>query len=275
MTSRYQRRTQIQYACLVVLAVVGFHKSENPRIRVAALSCAFPGAGFLAVGGIGGLIGLIVSMALIPLTLFAWFGAGGLAFVLANWIIPGLVATAVTGDDVWEPAAPIVFTIVAGVVAYSVISGRSRHSKALGVRESRNAVLVNADLKWSARVQALPEPDVKRELSIHELRMLQHFVEVAHQAADDWSNFTVIDQFQTSALRYQLYFLQYTLAFVQKYYMPSFQGYIKTGQERLIEKSTTKDVMNYWKWESLWGKFTLVRLPFFFYFFLNVVNNFC
>lgn len=275
MTSRYQRRTQIQYACLVVLAVVGFHKSENARIRVAALSCAFPGAGFLAVGGIGGLIGLIVSMALIPLTLFAWFGAGGLAFVLANWIIPGLVATAVTGDDVWEPAAPIVFTIVAGVVAYSVISGRSRHSKALGVRESRNAVLVNADLKWSARVQALPEPDVKRELSIHELRMLQHFVEVAHQAADDWSNFTVIDQFQTSALRYQLYFLQYTLAFVQKYYMPSFQGYIKTGQERLIEKSTTKDVMNYWKWESLWGKFTLVRLPFFFYFFLNVVNNFC
>ncbi len=266
MTSRYQRRTQIQYACLVVLAVVGFYKSSNPRIRVAALSCAFPGAGFLAVGGIGGLIGLIVSMALIPLTLFAWFGAGGLAFVLANWIIPGLAATTVKGDEVWEPGAPIVFTIVAGVAAYSVIAGRLRHSKALGMRESRNTVLLDADLKQNARVQGLPGPDEKRELSIHELRMLQHFVEVAHQAADDWSNFTVIDQFQTSALRYQLYFLQYTLAFVQKYYMPSFQGYIKTSQERLVEKSTTKDVMNYWKWESLWGKFTLVRLPFFFYF---------
>ncbi|KAI9373934.1 hypothetical protein BJX61DRAFT_541294 [Aspergillus egyptiacus] len=257
VTSQYQRRTQLQYACLVALAATGFYKSESPRVQVAALSCAFPGAGFIAVGGIGGAIGLSVSVACMPLSLFAWFGAGGLAFVLANWILPGLAATAVTGNEVWKPAAPIVFTIVAGVVVYSVIAGHSRHAKAQGMRERRNALLVDADSKSSARVQALPDADETRELSIHELRMLQHFVEVAHQAADDWSNFSVIDQFQTSALRYQLYFLQYTLALVQKYYMPSFQGYIKTGQERSIEKSTTQDVMNYWKWESLWGKFTL------------------
>ncbi|OJJ03914.1 hypothetical protein ASPVEDRAFT_891109 [Aspergillus versicolor CBS 583.65] len=256
VTSSYQRRTQLQYAFLIALAVTGFYKFEDPQIRVAGLSCAFPGAGFLAVGGIWGAFGVIISVALIPLSLFAWFGAGGLAFVLANWIIPGLVATAVTGDGLWEPAAPIVFTFVAGVAAYGIIAGRSRHYKALGMRESRNGLLLDAESKWSARVQSLPDPDEKRELSIEELRMLQHFVEVAHQAPDDWSNFTVIDQFQTSALRYQLYFLQYTLAVVQKYYMPSFQGYIKTGQERLIERSTTKDVMNYWKWESLWGKFT-------------------
>ncbi|KAJ5058823.1 hypothetical protein PSV09DRAFT_2421933 [Bipolaris maydis] len=74
---------------------------------------------------------------------------------------------------------------------------------------------------------------------------------------DDWANFTRIDQFQTSALRYQLYDVQYTLAAVQKFYMPNFHGYIKAAQENVIEKSTTKDVMNYWKWESLWGKFTL------------------
>lgn len=208
----------------------------------------------------GGAIGVIISVAFIPLALFAWFGAGGLAFVIANWIIPGVVATTITGDEVWEPAAPVVFTIVAGVAVYGIIAGRSRHSKALGMRKSRNALLLDAESKWSARVQPLPDSDEKRELSLEDLKMLQHFVEIAHQAAGDWSNFTVIDQFQTSALRYQLYFLQYTLAVVQKYYMPSFQGYIKTGQERLIERSTTKDVMNYWKWESLWGKFTFVGL---------------
>lgn len=29
-----------------------------------------------------------------------------------------------------------------------------------------------------------------------------------------------------------------------------------------IEKSLTRKVMNFWKWESLWGNFTTVKLPF-------------
>ncbi|EMD91412.1 hypothetical protein COCC4DRAFT_57557 [Bipolaris maydis ATCC 48331] len=179
VTTRYQRRTQAQYLLLFVAGLLGFYKSQSNFIRVLSLSCIFPGTGFLAVGGIIGATGFVLTLLVLPLSLFAWFGAGGLVFVLANWIVPGIAAAAVVGDS------------------------------------------------------------------------------VANQPMDDWANFTRIDQFQTSALRYQLYDVQYTLAAVQKFYMPNFHGYIKAAQENVIEKSTTKDVMNYWKWESLWGKFTL------------------
>ena len=145
------------------------------------------------------------------------------------------------------------------LVAFMIISSRQRQASALNLRDSRNNLLMREDAAWRSRVTNQKQKTEPRELSRQELRLLQHFIQVAHQAADDWSNFTRIDQFQTSALRYQLYDLQYTFTLVQKFYMPNFQGYIKTAQERVIEKSTTKDVMNFWKWESLWGKFTLVR----------------
>ncbi|KAF9893310.1 hypothetical protein FE257_011740 [Aspergillus nanangensis] len=259
VTHQYQRRTQLQYASLIALGLTGFYHSPNPQIRVAALSCLFPGGGFLAVGGLTGAIGFLLSVAVIPVSLFAWFGAGGLAFVLANWILPGLVATGLVGatGKVWEPSAPVVLAGVTGLVTYGVLAGRRRHAAAVELRASRNARLVDADQEWAARAVEVPAVGEKRELSREQLRILQRFVEVAHQAVDDWEGFTEIDQFQTAALRYQLYDLGYTLALVQKFYLPGFSGYIKSGQERVIEKSTGDKVMNYWKWESLWGKFTL------------------
>ena len=247
VTSRYQRRTQLQYAALVLAGLAGFYTSTNSRVRVAGLSCFFPGAGFIGVGGISGVIGLVISVALIPLCLFAWFGAGGLAFVLANWILPGLIATAITGKKIWEPSGPIVIAISTASVIALVVSGYRRHNKALKLRDERNALLEKdqSDRKTSpTKAQAESGP---RELSTEDLRLFQHYVQVAHQADDDWANYTRIDQFQTAALRYQIYGLQWALAYVQKYYMPNFNGYVKTGQENLIEKSTTQDVMNFWK----------------------------
>jgi hypothetical protein len=261
VTSRYQRRTQLQYALLVTAGLVGFYTSHNARLRVAALSCFFPGAGFLAVGGISGAIGLIISLAFVPLCLFAWFGAGGLAFVLANWIVPGLVATSIAGRAIWEPAGPVVILISMTTVLVLVIGGQRRHARALQLRDERNAILEKDEAAPKTRTEKRHTQSTKRELSVEDLRLFQHYVQVAHQADDDWSNYTRIDQFQTAALRYQIYGLQWLLAYVQKYYMPNFNGYVKTGQENLIERSTTQDVMNFWKWESLWGKFTLVTIP--------------
>ncbi|KAL3470047.1 hypothetical protein BJX99DRAFT_267696 [Aspergillus californicus] len=259
ITLRYQRRTQLQYAFLAVAGLSGFYASENNRVRVAGLSCLFPGAGFLAVGGVVGVVGLALSVAFIPLSVFAWFGAGGLAFVLANWIIPALIAVSIIKRSslIWEPAGPISILLVTGLLTALTISSRRRHTRSLKLRETRNALLDKEHQEWELRAQPRPDDTDKRELSIDELRMFQHFVQIAHQGIDDWSNYAAIDQFQTAAFRYQLYGLQWMLAFVQKYWMPSFHGYLKSGQEMLIEKSTTEDVMSYWKWESLWGKFSL------------------
>jgi hypothetical protein len=75
-------------------------------------------------------------------------------------------------------------------------------------------------------------------MSIEDLRMLQHFIQVAHQSMDDWSNFSHVDQFQTAAFRYQLYGLQWVLACIQKYWMPNYHGYLKSAQEKLIDKAS-------------------------------------
>jgi hypothetical protein len=39
-------------------------------------------------------------------------------------------------------------------------------------------------------------------------------------------------------------------------YTPNFHGYLNTSFRNIIEKSLTQKVLNFWKWESLWGKFT-------------------
>jgi hypothetical protein len=237
VTARYQRRTQIQYIFLAAVGLLSFYRSTDVRVRVAGLSCLFPGAGFLAVGGIAGTIGFLLSVAFVPLSIFAWFGAGGLAFVLANWIVPGVVSTAIAKKSVWEPSAPIIVIGVVALIGYVVRTSQQRHDRALKLRDSRNALLDREQQAWRARTEKGPDDSHKREMSIEDLRMLQHFIQVAHQSMDDWSNFSHVDQFQTAAFRYQLYGLQWVLACIQKYWMPNYHGHLKSAQEKLIDKA--------------------------------------
>lgn len=260
ISARYQRRTQIQYAVLAITGLGIFYNFTNPQLRVAGLACIFPGAGFLAIGSISGFVGLAVSLALLPLSLFAWFGAGGLAFVIANWVLPGFFAILLVGDSIWELSAPISVTSIAGLVIWRSLASQKERAELLRRGEQINAFLEKEKMTLENQDTDEPNADEKRELSEEQMRHFQFVLDLLFQEIGDWSNYDRIDQFQTAALRYQLYNMQWTTSFVHKYYMPSFQGYIKTAHERAIEKSLTTDVMGYWKWESLWGKFTLVSV---------------
>ncbi|KAI9743694.1 MAG: hypothetical protein M1818_003010 [Claussenomyces sp. TS43310] len=101
-----------------------------------------------------------------------------------------------------------------------------------------------------------PPPDAERELSLEDLRMVQHAIDQGLRDVNDWTGFSIIDQFQTSALRYQLYEIGYSLGAYQGVYAPNFHGYLSQAHRNTIEKSITKKVMGFWKWEALWGKFT-------------------
>lgn len=146
------------------------------------------------------------------------------------------------------------------VVGYTLIKASQRNSTALKLRQERN-VYLRGEISDQSEKRSNVTTARQSELSLQDLRLLQRMVEIAYQAPDDFTNFDIIDQFQTAALRYQCYCMQWAIALVQHQYMPSFRGYMKESQERLIEKSLTEKVMNYWKWESLWGKFTMVLLP--------------
>jgi len=65
----------------------------------------------------------------------------------------------------------------------------------------------------------------------------------------------VIDQFQTGAVRYQLYGVVDVLSLYQCHYAPGFHGYLSRASKNCIEKSLQKRIMSYWKWESIFGKF--------------------
>ncbi|KAL6229375.1 hypothetical protein BDW75DRAFT_245790 [Aspergillus navahoensis] len=107
---------------------------------------------------------------------------------------------------------------------------------------------------WELRSEAAPEPG-RRELSLDQLRFLQHILDLALKDVDDWSGFTIVDQFQPAALRYQLYEFVNVLGVYQTHFTPSFRGYASFAMRNTIEKSLVPKVMNFWKWETLWGKF--------------------
>lgn len=180
---------------------------------------------------------------------------------MSVWIISIPGAYSVAGVAFWEPAgilAPaIVFT---GFLLANTYSAKER-IKASKKRIDRNCFiphqLARLD-KVTAETAVQKDSD---ELDLEALRKLQFLFDQAFQSLDDWSGFTRIDQFQTASLRYQIYQMMYCLGLYQSTYAPNAHGYINEAFRRVIERSLTPDVLNFWKWERLAGKFSFDSDP--------------
>ena len=231
-----------------------FYNFESPAVRASSLGLLFPGAGLIAVATIPSIFAFLVSTALIPLVLFAWFGAGGVLFPALLWVGTSALAGLLARDSVFEVAAPLWTAICVGGVAYLTYATYAANAEAEAHRNTRNSYLVE-EVQQSQAAGQRHEPG-SRELDLRTLRFLQWFIELAHTAKDDFSYHDVIDQFQTSAIRYQLYEAINDLGMYQFIYAPNFHGYLTQGMRNVIEKSLTSRVIGFWKWESLWGKFT-------------------
>lgn len=165
------------------------------------------------------------------------------------WVlsIPGAYFT--TGKTVFEYSGFVALALLVSFFGYfNRISSASR-AKAAAKRENRNAFI----LKSLADVQsiALKSPaDEDRELSLEDLRDVQYLIDVGLKAIDNYEDFTIIDQFQTSSIRYQLYEMMYCLGAYQGIYAPNMHGYVNESFRNTIEKSLTTKVLGFWKWES-------------------------
>lgn len=122
-------------------------------------------------------------------------------------------------------------------------------------RQTRNSFLpkVLADLE---AYKYEPQGPGDREIDLKTARAVQYLVDQGLRDLNDWTDVKIIDQFQTSAIRYQLYENMYVLGAYQGIYTPNFHGYLSQSIRNHIEKSMLKKVMNFWKWETLWGKFS-------------------
>ncbi|KAJ5765633.1 hypothetical protein N7520_005192 [Penicillium odoratum] len=247
-----QRRTLTYWMAISTLALIQFNTSGwSPQTRAAILSLLFPGAGYIACANALGLFLVVVTLLLLPITLFAWFGACGLAFPLLLWAfsIPGAYFAA--SDALYEKAWVVAVILQAAPILYLNRSSSQARASAITKRKDRNLQLPLALERVQTSAVSV-SPDEDRELTLWELRRVQRLFDVGLQSIDDWSNFS----FQTSALRYQLYELIFCLSMYQGIYTPNFHGYCSEASRATIEKFLTTKVLGFWKWETLWGKFS-------------------
>ena len=185
--------------------------------------------------------------------MFAWFGAGGLFFPIALWSGSTILAALLAGDSLLELAAPVWAAICLGGISYITFLTHAANAEAREKRQRRNRYLIDS-VRKTQQAAKRPLPG-SRELDSHLLRFVQWLLELGLSPKDDFSYHDVIDQFQTSAIRYQLYETVSDLGMYQYIYTPNFHGYLSQAQRNCIEKSLTERVVGFWRWESAWGKF--------------------
>ncbi|KAH6887474.1 hypothetical protein B0T10DRAFT_460920 [Thelonectria olida] len=251
----HQRRTLYQYLALSGGGLWSFYHLNNTAYRAAALGFLFPGAGFTAVATLTSLGAFLLTVVLIPVTVFAWFAMGGIFFPIALWVGSSVGAGIMAKDTLFESSAWFWAIFCYSGIFWLMSNARSLNAAGYSKAQERNKYLVDAVREQQANAAPIPSPE-SRELSLETLRHVQHMLERGLSPRSDFSYFDVIDQFQTGAVRYQLYGVVDALSLYQCHYAPNFHGYLSKASQNSIEKSLQKRIMSYWKWESIFGRFT-------------------
>jgi hypothetical protein len=222
---------------------------------VLPLGLTFPGAGFMpAMAGAHTQLSFALFLAALALFVFAlllWFATGnvlvpvltwvGLAFVADNSHLLGSPAMA-TGDSNWPwlvgPATLLLATL-----------GWLREAPVEAAERTYGA-------PRSAGTRQATEP-----LSHDHGKRLRLLLDRALQPVETFNGFEQRDQFQTAALRYQVNFMAYALAFAREHHAPAAKACFAGAQERLLHKIGNKRLWSYWRLENAWGNLRLGADP--------------
>jgi hypothetical protein len=127
------------------------------------------------------------------------------------------------------------------------------HAQYVARREKRNAILPKVVTELQKMSEQTESPR-DLELDTEQLGHLRYLIQVSLQDHDDFKNFDIVEQFQPSAIRYQVTEMIYALALANRFYTPSFRGgYLHEGQKKLLKKYCQERVLWYWKYEAVWG----------------------
>ena len=250
ITAAKLTRTAIAYGGLCALGLAPTLLGLSPAWRAAGLGLWFPGAGFLASGGFSLLL-LPLTLALFGLAVFAWFGSAMIPAPVAVWLGAAVLAGALAGDESWAGAAWLVPALTAGAAFALHRRNAARRAAGRSARVERSAFLPR-ELARVAEFSPAPAAG-ERELAPDQLAAARYLYDRALQPIGELNGFDRVDQFQTSALRYQINHAGYALAELQCHYAPSFHGYLAKAQRNLIEQYLQKPVWSYWCYETSWG----------------------
>jgi len=223
-------------------------KPKPPTMRKTGLA---PGGGYVFTRSplrfLATLAGFVVS-------LVAWFGSGNIVLPPLLWTAAAFDARrqAVGGRKTWGGARVAIPATLLGAAAAGVFARRRAFRAAQDRGRTRARYLATVP-----RIDPQPKDAARGELSADDLATLRSVFDRALQPLEDFDGFTKVDQFQTSAVRYQLNFLQWALAMAQLHYTPSFHGYLSAAQRNLIDKLTLPQTWRYWAFEQTWGNLSL------------------
>ena len=255
------RLHRLGVAYLVLFSVgIGIALTANSNsLQAFGLGLAYPGGGFLHYLSGGGIsVALHLGCAVIALVAFIfslllWFGTGNQAAPFIVWLGAALAAAAMQHGHTLSGSWVLVSALAAATVGGGWLVHRRNLAGKLARRESRSAVLNT----WRAKATTLDiakRPQVD-ELSPDDLAALRYAFDRALQPVDQFNGFNFIDQFQPSAIRYQINTLGYALSLANYVRLPAMRSYLHEAQCNLIEKKKEHVVWKYWALESLWGNF--------------------
>lgn len=253
VTASRHRRNALVYGVLAVVGLLPTVLAASAGWQAAGLGLLVPGGGFVVWGGAWTL--------LLPLTLFAFwvsciafFWAGMVVAPLTVWLGTAVLAGAYAGPQAWAPAPWVVIAVAAAIFGYFQYRGLQRRNADSARFAARQTFYAASRSEVEQRVRTVPEAGA-RELTSDQLAALRYVYDRALQPVGEYAGYTIIDQFQPAALRYQINHLGFALAIAQRHYAPSFTGYLGQAQRNLIETYLDPKVWTYWVLESMWGHF--------------------
>jgi hypothetical protein len=249
-----QRRTRWAFIGVQALALLPIVLRRSPRAKALGLGLAVPGGGFVFTRRWCSAVASLVAFALSGV---AWVGAGMTTGPIAVWLgsaaLAGRGATrrsTVLSAEIALPATAA--TIAAGLSLRKFVTARNGADEA----RRRNEYLAALSVEPSQS-----PPWVADELTADELKAARVLIDMGVQPVDEFEGFVWIEQFQPSAVRYQICYLSYALAHLQYCRTPAFQGYMQEAQRNLIKKLLVKRVWRYWALENAWGNLSLDHDP--------------
>lgn len=247
------------FAVFFLLGLAPLALDSSPALKALGLGLLLPGAGFLHVGGLLGVLFAAVSAAAFMVILFYWWARGVVLAPPAVWLGSAVLAAAWSqytqhpGVQAMEWAIPVAALLVHGGFALK----RRRSFDRLRARGQA----ANADITQAEPVMRDYPVTAGREMPPAQIKEFRRMLDLALQPVDSWNGFDMSDTWQDGALRYQICTMSWNLACGQYTQLPAFHGYLNRAQENLIRKHIDRKTWNYWYWESLWGNLQLQKNP--------------
>jgi hypothetical protein len=232
------------YVILYAIGAHGFYNFDCPGLQAASLGILVPGAGLLGIASLWSILAFFVVLVLFLFALFLWVACGAVVMPVFVWLASAALAGYIAERKPTKGISTAIMLVPLVLLGFLWVAAVRKSAAAGQLRRQHNQYLAKY-------IEALPdtfppaaEPGT-RELDLRTLRFVQWTIETGLLPPDDWSRHTVIDQFQTAALRYQLYQTVYALQAYQCHYVPNYSGALGEACRNSIHKAQCQKVNRY------------------------------